>query len=469
MEFDLIMIGAGPGGYVGAIRAAQLGMKVALVDRREKPGGTCLNIGCIPSKALLHSAFKYSQAEHEFQKHGIFLDNLRVDVPQMIDHKNHVVEELTNGVKFLLKKNNIQYFHGAAKLVKDAGETRVEVSGPENHVLQGKHIIIATGSVPIDIPSLVVDEEMIVSSTGALDLKKVPEHLVVVGGGYIGLELGSVWRRLGSEVTVIEAADDIALTMDRDIGLALRKSLEGLGIKFMTQTKVTRAKKQDNKVYIEVISAGDPKGDTEVISGDVVLVAIGRKPCTDNLNLSEMGVSLNERGFIQVNGRFETSCAGLYAIGDVIGGMMLAHKAEEEGIALVESLAGQRGHVNYAVIPAVIFTQPEVASVGLTEEQVKEQGIHYKVGKFPFSANSLAKALSSTEGFVKIIADGKTDKVLGVHIMGASAGAMIAEAAMAMEFSASSEDIARTCHAHPTFSEGLKEAAWETFAKALHK
>lgn len=469
MEFDLIIIGAGPGGYVGAIRAAQLGMKVALIDKREKPGGTCLNVGCIPSKALLHSAFKFSQAENEFHKHGIIVDGVSVDVPKMIGHKNHVVGELTNGVKFLLKKNNIQFFHGSAKLVAEGEKTAVHVSGHEHHTLYAKHIIIATGSKPIDIPNLEVDEESILSSTGALDLQKVPAHMVVVGGGYIGLELGSVWRRLGAEVTVIEAAPDIALTMDRDIGQALRKSLETLGMKFMTGAKVIGSKKQGKKVHIEVTSANDPAARAEVVSADVVLVAVGRKPCTDHLHLEEAGVEVDQRGFVKVNQHYQTSRAGVFAIGDVIGGMMLAHKAEEEGIALVETLAGQKGHVNYNVIPAVIFTQPEVASVGLTEEQAKEQGLGYKAAKFPFAANSLAKALSNTEGFVKIIADAKTDKVLGVHIIGSAAGAMIAEAAMAMEFSASSEDIARTCHAHPTYSEALKEAAWETFAKALHK
>ncbi len=470
MHFDLVIIGAGPGGYVAAIRASQLGMKVALVDRREKPGGTCLNVGCIPSKALLHSAYKYSQAKDEFHKHGIEVTDVRVNVKTMIEHKNHVVSELTGGVNFLLKKNKVTVFHGTASLGHEGDQTVVHVhEGSEVQVLHPKHTIIATGSQVIDIPTLPTDEKMIVSSTGALDLEKVPAHMVVVGGGYIGLELGSVWKRLGSDVTVVEALPEIAMSMDHDVRKELRKSLESLGIKFMLNTKVIASEKQGKKIHVEVVRKEDLSKPAEVLSADVVLVSVGRKPCTDGLNLEHMGIHTNERGFIHVNHHFETSRAGVYAIGDVIGGMMLAHKAEEEGIALVEMLAGQKGHVNYDVIPAVIFTQPEVASVGLTEEQAKERGHGVKVGKFPFSANSLAKAISSTEGFVKIIADSRTDRVLGVHIIGSHAGAMIQEAAMAMEFGASSEDIARTCHAHPTFSEALKEAAWDTFEKALHK
>lgn len=470
MHFDLVIIGAGPGGYVAAIRASQLGMKVALVDRREKPGGTCLNVGCIPSKALLHSAYKYSQAKDEFHKHGIEITDVRVNIKTMIDHKNHVVSELTGGVNFLLKKNNVAVFHGTASLGHEGEQTLVHIhEGNEVQTLYPKHTIIATGSQVIDIPTLPADEKMIVSSTGALDLEKVPAHMVVVGGGYIGLELGSVWKRLGSDVTVVEALPEIAMSMDHDVRKELRKSLESLGMKFMLNTKVIASERQGKKIHVEVAHKEDPSKPAEVLSADVVLVSVGRKPCTEGLNLDHVGIHKNERGFIHVNHHFETSRAGVYAIGDVIGGMMLAHKAEEEGIALVERLAGQKGHVNYDVIPAVIFTQPEVASVGLTEEQAKERGHGIKVGKFPFSANSLAKAISSTEGFVKIIADSRTDRVLGVHIVGSHAGSMIQEAAMAMEFGASSEDIARTCHAHPTFSEALKEAAWDTFGKALHK
>lgn len=469
MQFDIVIIGAGPGGYVAAIRASQLGMKVALVDKREKPGGTCLNVGCIPSKALLHSAYKYSQAQHEFHKHGIEITDVSVNVKTMVEHKNHVVGELTSGVNYLLKKNNVTVFNGSASLLNHEDRVAVHVEGHENHTLHSHHIILATGSKVIDIPALKVDEEMIVSSTGALDLQKVPKHMIVVGGGYIGLELGSVWRRLGAEVTVIEASPEIAITMDHDVRKELRKSLDNLGMKFMTDTKVISSEIQGKKVHVDVASMKDPAKPAENLSADVVLVSIGRKPCTEGLNLDHVGIQTDARGFINVTHHFETSRKGVYAIGDVIGGMMLAHKAEEEAVALVERLAGKHGHVNYDVIPAVIFTQPEVASVGLTEEQAIERGHKVNVGKFPFSANSLAKAISSTEGFVKVIADQKTDRVLGVHIVGSQAGAMIAEAAMAMEFGASSEDIARTCHAHPTYSEALKEAALDTFSKALHK
>ncbi|MBX9977467.1 MAG: dihydrolipoyl dehydrogenase [Alphaproteobacteria bacterium] len=477
MQFDLIIIGAGPGGYVAAIRAAQLGMKVAVVDSRAKAGGTCLNVGCIPSKTLLHSSHKYWSANNEFDHYGITCDNVDIDLKKMIAHKDAIIDDLTSGIGFLFRKNKIEFIHGRASFKKSEEKTTVQVQPIDEggkiagdvKILEAPHIIIATGSKPIEIPGLPFDEKKILSSTGALTLTHAPHHLVVIGGGYIGLELGSVWRRLGSEVTVVEAMPDIVMTMDKDVRDSLKKSLMNLGISFKFHRKVFGYRQHEKKMHLQLAATNETLEKEEMMVCDAVLVAVGRTPCTDHLGLKDVGIATDERGFITVDKGFKTSCAGVYAIGDVIGGMMLAHKAEEEGIALVESLNTQAGHINYNVIPAVIFTQPEVASVGLTEEQAKEQGYTLKIGKFPMAANSLAKAISQTEGFVKIIADQKTDRVLGVHIVGAQAGAMIAEAAIAMEFSASAEDLARTCHAHPTFSEALKEAGWETFSKALHK
>jgi len=472
MDYDLIIIGAGPGGYVAAIRAAQLGMNVLITDKRPVAGGTCLNVGCIPSKALLHSSYKYWSAKNEFDKYGIEIIGTNIDFKKLIGQKDAVVKDLTSGIGFLFKKNKITFVSGETSLVKqNDGSVAVTVKDEKEteKTYTAPSIIIATGSKPVEIPALPFDEISILSSTGALSLQIPPQHLVVVGGGYIGLELGSVWNRLGSQVTVVEAAEDIALTMDRELGIALRKSLASQGISFKVNRKVLGAKKNGDTFHLEITATNEVLSRAEMLSCDAILVAVGRKPCIDGLKVEEVGLTLTDRGFIQVDKDYKTNLPGVYALGDVIGGMMLAHKAEEEGIALVESLAGQAGHVNYNVIPAVIFTQPEVASVGITEEEAKNQGIDYKVGKFPFAANSLAKALLHTEGFVKIIADNKTDRVLGVHIIGAQAGAMIAEAAIAMEYQASSEDIARTCHAHPTYSEALKEAAWDTFATALHK
>lgn len=486
--YDIAIIGAGPGGYVAAIRAAQLGMRVAVIDERIAPGGTCLNVGCIPSKALLNSSYKYWSANHEFEKFGVTFEQLDIDIKRMILHKNTVVHELTNGIHFLFRKNNVDYLHGKASLFKrEELEHTLNNTGAPNEeaithplviqiqheddapvFIQAKHIIIATGSTPIEVPGLEFDGQHILSSTHALDLDHTPHHLVIVGGGYIGLELGSVWRRLGAEVTVVEATDDIVMAMDKDVRDGLRKALQHQGISFKFDRKVFGYQMNGKKIHLKLNASKEPLEKEEMMSCDAVLVAVGRKPCTLGLRLEHIGINQTERGFIAVNQHYQTTCPHVYAIGDVIGGMMLAHKAEEEGVALVESLAGQAGHVNYNVIPAIIFTHPEVATVGLTEEaRTKVHDI--SIGKFPLSGNSLSRATGETEGFVKIIADKKTDRVLGVHILGGHAGAMIAEAAMAMEFRASSEDIARTCHAHPSYSEAMKEAAWATFSQAIHK
>ncbi len=462
-EYDLVVIGAGPGGYVAAIKAAQLGMKVACVDKREAAGGTCLNVGCIPSKALLTSSHKFYEAQNHLQNHGITAD-VRIDVKKMMLRKENVVTELTKGIGFLFKKNGVTFINGHAQ-IRSAHEIHVEGHDP----LIAKNILIATGSVSSTLPGIEIDEKQIVSSTGALEFDKEPKHLVVIGAGYIGLELGSVWRRLGTAVTVVEYADRIVPMMDQEVAKAFHKSLESQGIVFRLGRKVVNIVNQGKELALHVIPASSKGEDMpEIITCDKVLVAAGRKPNTQGLRLENVGIELDPRGFIHVNQHFQTKHPHILAIGDVIPGPMLAHKAEEEGIAAVEFLAGQSGHVNYDVIPAVVYTQPEVASVGITEEQAKEQGHAYKVGKFPFLANSRAKSTGDTVGFVKVIADAKTDRVLGVHIIGEQAGNMIAEAAIAMEFCASSEDIARTCHAHPTHSEALKEAAMATYGKAIH-
>ena len=462
-EYDLVVIGAGPGGYVAAIKAAQLGLKVACVDKRPVPGGTCLNVGCIPSKALLTSSHKFHDAQEHFQNHGITAD-VKIDVKKMMLRKENIVTELTKGIGFLFKKNGVTFISGSAKIMSQ-NEVHVEGHDP----LKAKNILIATGSVSSSLPNIEIDEEHIVSSTGALEFEKSPKHLVVIGAGYIGLELGSVWRRLGTAVTVVEYADRIVPMMDLEVGKAFHKALESQGIVFRLGRKVVSVIKQGKELALHVIPAHSSEADSpEIITCDKVLVAAGRKPNTHGLGLENVDIDVDQRGFIQVNSHFQTKHSNILAIGDVIPGPMLAHKAEEEGVAVAEFLAGQSGHVNYDVIPAVVYTQPEVASVGITEEQAKEQGHAYKVGKFPFAANSRAKSSGDTAGFVKVIADAKTDRVLGVHIIGEQAGNMIAEAAMAMEFCASSEDIARTCHAHPTHSEALKEAAMATYSKAIH-
>jgi dihydrolipoamide dehydrogenase len=463
-QYDLVVIGAGPGGYVAAIRAAQLGMKVACVDKRRTLGGTCLNVGCIPSKALLQSSEKFAEAQHSLAEHGVKIGKVGLDLDKMLARKDDVVDGLTKGIAFLFKKNKIDQITGSARIT--APDT-VEVSDPASVTLKTKKILIATGSESAPLPGVDIDEERIVTSTGALILSKVPEHLVVVGGGYIGLEMGSVWGRLGARITVVEFLDRIVPAMDREVADEMHKALERQGMRFRLGTKVTEAKLSKSGVTLTVEPASG--GESEPIECDVVLSAIGRRPFTSGLGLEELGVVLDQRGFIEVDGAFQTNVAGVYAIGDVIPGPMLAHKAEDEGVVAVEMMDGQAGHIDYNSIPAVVFTAPEVASVGRTEEQLKDDGIEYNVGKFPFVANSRARASETdTDGFVKILADAKTDQVLGAHIIGPDAGTMIAELALAMEFSASAEDISRTCHAHPTLNEAVKEAALAAWSKPIH-
>lgn len=462
--FDLVVIGGGPAGYVGAIRAAQLGMKVACVEKRNTLGGTCLNVGCIPSKALLHSSELYEQAKHG-EAHGIIAKDVKIDVAAMIKRKDNVVSELTKGIDFLFKKNKVTRFEGHG-IIMGKGEVAIKKEGGSPESIKTKNILIATGSEVAELPNVTIDEERIVSSTGALNLKEVPKKLIVIGGGVIGLEMGSVWRRLGAEVEVIEFLDEIIPGNDEEIRKSFRKVLEKQGMKFRLSTKVTGAKADKKSVTLTVEAASG--GNKEELTADVVLVAIGRKPNTKNLGLKEVGINVDERGRINTDGHFQTNVAGIYAVGDVIAGPMLAHKAEEDAVAAVEIMAGQKGHVNYDLVPAVIYTHPEVACVGYSEERCKKEGIDYVKGKFPFAANSRAKAVGETEGFVKIIACKKTDKVLGVHILGIQAGTMIAEAVTAMEFSASSEDIARICHSHPDLNEAVKEAALSVLGRAIH-
>lgn len=463
-NFDLIVIGAGPGGYVAAIRAAQLGLKTACVEKRGTLGGTCLNVGCIPSKALLHSSEKYEEAQGHLAEHGVKVGKVELDLKALMARKDKVVEDLTKGIGFLFKKNKVTNITGAARISKP-GEVVVTTDG-KDATYTATNILIATGSDVAPLPGVEIDENRIVSSTGALALSKVPEHLVVVGGGYIGLEMGSVWRRLGSKVTVVEFLDAIVPNMDAEVGKAMHKTLEKQGMEFKLGTKVTGAISTKSKVTLTVEPAAG--GGAEDIACDVVLVSIGRKPFTEGLGLEEAGVAMDDRGVIQVDGNFKTNVDGIYAIGDVIPGAMLAHKAEEEGIACVERLAGQATHINYDAIPSVVYTWPEAASVGRTEEQLKADGVEYSKGSFPFMANSRARANGDTDGFVKILADAATDEVLGVHIIGPDAGTMIAELALAMEFGASSEDIARTCHAHPTLNEAVKEAALDVEGAPIH-
>lgn len=454
IQFDLVIIGAGPAGYTAAIRAAQLGMKVACIEKRQSLGGTCLNVGCIPSKALLHLSEKYEESKTHFNDMGIIGD-FKLDLNKMLNRKNQIVSDLCKGIDGLFIKNKITKFIGEGKIISG---NIVEINSLDGkQQIAAKNILIATGSSIIEIPGVEIDEQYIVSSTGALDLKSVPSKMVVIGGGYIGLELGSVWRRLGSEVTVVEYANRLVPALDIELGNQFTKIVQKQGIKLKLNTKVLQAEKISDRVKVTVQENGNSK--EEQLDADVVLIAVGRKPYLNNLGLNELGITFDEHQRIKVNNSYQTSISNIYAVGDVIKGPMLAHKAEEEAIAAVEIIAGQAGHVNYKIIPSVIYTWPEVASVGQTEEELKINRIEYKVGKFPFLANSRARAIGSTDGMVKILADKKTDQILGAHIIGPDAGTLIAEIAVAMEFSASSEDLARTCHAHPTLSEALKEAA----------
>ena len=463
-EFDLIVIGGGPGGYVCAIRAAQLGLKTACVESRGTLGGTCLNVGCIPSKSLLNLSENYKKAKKDFINQGIEISNVKLNIDKMMSNKNKSVQVLTKGIEFLFKKNKVTYIKG--KGVIFSKQDVVVYNNNEKKNYKAKNIVIATGSCPTSIPGIDIDEKNILSSTGALSLSSVPKSLTVIGGGYIGLEMGSVWSRLGAEVTVVEYLDHITPGMDREVSKEFQKILNKQGINFKLNTKVTSVKKQSSQIEVEC--QDKMSNEKYAINTDKVLIAVGRKPYTDGLNLNKIGVKKDNQGRIEVNKKLQTSIKNIYAIGDVIQGPMLAHKAEEEGIAVAEILAGQAGHVNYDIIPGVIYTSPEVASVGKTEEQLKTQNVSYKIGKFPFLANSRAKVNNETEGFVKILADMNTDKVLGVHIIGPHCGDMIAEMALAMEFGASSEDIARTCHAHPTHTEAIKEAALAVDKRPIH-
>ncbi len=457
-SFDLIVVGAGPGGYVAAIRAAQLKMKVAVIEREEKLGGTCLRVGCIPSKALLETSELYEQACRHFAERGLKIQGVDVDVPKMMEHKQSVVNTLDTGIQGLLKKNKIERYFGHGQL---KGNGVVELSGSKPATIQAKNILIATGSVPSSLPGIEPDGDRIGTSTEALSWPEIPKDLVVIGAGVIGLELGTVWRRLGSTVTVLEYLPRILPGLDEQVASEAKKIFEKQGVIFRLGTKVTGVTAGEKSCTI-TIDGADP------MTCDRVLVAVGRKPCTDKLGLEAAGVQTDKRGFIQVNAAYKTTADGVYAIGDVIGGAMLAHKAEEEGIACVEKMYTGHGHINYGTIPAVIYTQPEIASSGANEDALKAAGIKYKVGKFNFAANGRARAAGHTDGFVKVLADAETDRVIGVHIIGAHAGELIHEAAVAMEFGASSEDIARCCHAHPTLSEAVKEAAMAVDRRAIH-
>ncbi len=463
--YDVVVIGGGPGGYVCAIRAAQLGLKTACVEKRGSLGGTCLNVGCIPSKALLHASERFAEAGHELGKLGVTLGKVGLDLGAMMAHKDKVVGDLTKGIAFLLKKNKVDYLEGAASLSGPGAIMVTDAAGRETE-LAAENIVIATGSDHMDLPGIAIDERRIVSSTGALSLEKVPKHLIVVGAGYIGLELGSVWRRLGAEVSVVEFLDRILPGMDTEIAKNFQRVLGKQGLKFHLSSKVTGAKASKGWVTLSVEPAQG--GEAQAMKADVVLVAIGRRPYTQGLGLERAGVELDGAGRVGVDGRFQTNIAGIYAIGDVIAGPMLAHKAEEEGVALAEMLAGQSGHVNYETVPGIVYTWPEVAAVGKTEDELKDSGVDYEIGKFPFNANSRARCTGETEGFVKILSDAKTDRILGAHIIGPDAGTLIHEVVIAMEFGASAEDLARSFHGHPTLNEAVKEAALAVEGRAIH-
>jgi dihydrolipoamide dehydrogenase len=461
--YDLVVIGTGPGGYVCAVRAAQLGMKVAVVEKDPTLGGTCLNVGCMPSKALLHASEMFEEAGHSFAKMGVSVSAPKLDLPSMMNFKQQGIDGNVKGVEFLMKKNKIDVISGKGKIL---GTGKVEVTGSKTQTLETKNIVIATGSDIARLKGIEIDEKRIVSSTGALSLDRVPGKLLVVGAGVIGLELGSVWRRLGADIIVVEFLDRILPGMDGEVAKQFQRMLEKQGFAFKLSTKLTGVDASGKTLLAQIEPAAGGKAET--LEADVVLVCIGRVPYTEGLGLKEAGIALDNRGRVQIDPHFATSVKGVYAIGDVVAGPMLAHKAEDEGVAVAEILAGQAGHVNYDVIPGVVYTTPEVSSVGKTEEELKQAGVAYTSGKFPFTANGRSKVNQTTEGFVKVLADAKTDRVLGVHIVGREAGEMIHEAAVLMEFGGSAEDLARTCHAHPTRSEAVKEAALAVGKRAIH-
>ena len=460
-QYGLVVIGGGPGGYVAAIRAAQLGMKVACIEKRGTLGGTCLNVGCIPSKALLQSSEKYAEAQHSLASHGIKLGKVGLDLKTMMSRKDKVVGDLTGGIEFLFKKNKVDYLKGVGR-IKAPGE--VTLDGKKS--VKGTHILIATGSESTPLSGVEVDEKQIVTSTGALSLAKVPKRLTVIGAGVIGLELGSVWSRLGAKVTVIEFLDRILPGMDGELAKQAQRVLAKQGLTFKLSSKVVSAKTTKSGVTLAVEPVEG--GKKETVASDIVLLAVGRRPYTEGLGLEEVGVQVDRNGIIQVDGAFQTNVPGIFAIGDCVPGPMLAHKAEDEGMVCVEMMAGQAGHIDYDLVPGVVYTWPEIAGVGKTEEELKETATDYRVGKFPFTANSRARANADTDGLVKILADAKTDRVLGVHILGPLAGDLLAEAVLAMEFGASAEDIARTCHAHPAMGEAVKEAALAVHGRPIH-
>jgi dihydrolipoamide dehydrogenase len=463
--YDVIVIGSGPGGYVAAIRSAQLGMKTAIIEKYPTLGGTCLNVGCIPSKALLDSSEHFHNAAHTFETHGIKLDNLKVDLPQMIARKNDVVKQNVEGIQYLMKKNKIDVHQGLGSFV-DAHTVKVTKDDGSSSVIQGKNIIIATGSKPASLPFIKLDKDRIITSTEALNMKEIPKHLIVIGGGVIGMELGSVYGRMGAKVSVVEFMDSLIPTMDRTMGKELQKSLKKIGFEFYLKHKVVAVENLGSEVLVK---AENGNGEIVELKGDYVLVSIGRKAYTAGLNAEAAGVKITERGMVEVDEHLQTSVPHIYAIGDVVKGAMLAHKAEEEGVFVSETIAGQKPHINYLLIPGVVYTWPEVAAVGYTEEQLKEKGIKYKTGKFPFMASGRARASMDTDGLVKVLADATTDEILGVHMIGPRTADMIAEAVVAMEFRASAEDIARMSHAHPTYTEAFKEACLAaTDNRALH-
>ena len=464
-QFDVAVIGSGPGGYVAAIRCAQLGFKTVIIEKYSTLGGTCLNVGCIPSKALLDSSEHFENAKHTFATHGILIDEPKVDIAQMISRKNDVVDQTTKGINFLMDKNKITVLQGVGSF-ESATQIKVTKADGSSEVIEAKNTIIATGSKPSSLPFITLDKERVITSTEALNLKEVPKHLIVIGGGVIGLELGSVYLRLGSDVTVVEYLDKIIPGMDGTLSKELQKTLKKQGMKFMLSTAVSGVERNGDTVKV---TAKDKKGEDVVVEGDYCLVSVGRRPYTDGLGLEKAGVELDERGRVKTNDHLQTNVPNIYAIGDVVTGAMLAHKAEEEGVFVAETLAGEKPHVNYNLIPGVVYTWPEVAGVGKTEEQLKEAGVAYKTGSFPMRALGRSRASMDTDGVIKILADEKTDEILGVHMIGARAADMIAEAVVAMEFRASAEDIARISHAHPTYTEAIKEAALDaTSTRAIH-